>query len=305
MKVAALDLGSNTFLLLICEVNKDRIEKIYEDQVQVVRLGQGVNKTKKFHPEALQRAERCLSEFSKTIAKHRPEKILAMATSAARDVVNGQRLFELGEKYKIPIQIIPGEKEAQISYEGATSGNPESPSRKLVIDIGGGSTELILGQGQNIIFAESIDVGCVRLKEMCISQYPVPATEFQNLKSEIEHRARVTIQKIQEIGEITELLAVAGTPTELARVQIGGDYDPQKIDGYKLRLQDLQKWQERLKDHTTAEVVEKYNLSAGRADVILIGVMILIHICEKFRLNEIVVSTRGVRHGVALEMARA
>ena len=106
MKVAALDLGSNTFLCLICDVKESKIETIYEDQVQIVKLGQGLANANQFHPEALQRAKKALTDFSVLIKKHKPDKVLAMATSAARDAKNKDELFKICDDLNIPLEII-------------------------------------------------------------------------------------------------------------------------------------------------------------------------------------------------------
>lgn len=205
MKVAALDLGSNTFLCLICEVEQLAITQTYSDEVQVVRLGQGLSASKKFHPDALVRARECLSKFKTLIDQHRPEKILAMATSAARDAENKQELFQICADLNIPIEIIPGEKEADITYRGATSGQT-STSNRLIVDIGGGSTEFIFGQGLHINFARSFDIGCVRLTEKFISQQPTPDMQIENCRSFIKK----TIAVLPEI-QIENVLAVSNT----------------------------------------------------------------------------------------------
>lgn len=170
MKVAALDLGTNSFLCLIAEVDQNKIKSIVSDQVEVVRLGQEVQQTKRFHPEALERAEKCLQNFRRTIDLHKPEKILAMATSAARDVSNAEELFYIGKKLMIPIEIIPGNKEAEITFFGSISGESIGSQETAVIDIGGGSTEIILGSEKEIHFSKSVNIGAVRLTR-CFSPH--------------------------------------------------------------------------------------------------------------------------------------
>lgn len=295
MKVAALDLGSNTFLCLICEVERLTITKTYSDEVQVVRLGQGLSTSKKIHPDALVRARECLSKFKTLIDQHRPERILAMATSAARDAENQHELFQICSDLDIPIEIIPGEKEADITYRGATSGQT-SNSNRLIIDIGGGSTEFIFGEGLQINFARSFDIGCVRLTEKFITQQPTPDVQIESCRSFIKK----TIAILPEI-QIENVLAVAGTPTTLAAVEIG-KFSVDLIDGYEMSLESLEKWLFRL---AKLNVQEKIDLGfpVGRADVMLVGVLILIETLKKVNLSKIVVSTRGVRHGVALELA--
>jgi exopolyphosphatase/guanosine-5'-triphosphate,3'-diphosphate pyrophosphatase len=305
MKVASLDLGSNTFLCLVSEVVKDkgglpRIEKIYSDNVEIVRLGQDVNKTKRLHPDALIRAEKCLTNFKKIIDQHKPEHILAMATSAARDSENRNELFEIGKKLNIPIEIIPGEKEALITYQGSISGQTENVNR-LIVDIGGGSTEFITGDLKQIFQNRSLNIGCVRLTEQFIRNQPTSDSELAAANGFIQQQMQNIVQFTKD--NITEILAVAGTPTTLAAAQMRlKEFDAVKIDGFRLTEEDLQQWKEKLQQATLAEKIAM-GIPEGRADVILIGVLILLQTLKLFNKTEIIVSTRGVRHGIALEMA--
>lgn len=303
MKVAALDLGSNTFLCLIGEVATGRITRVYADEVEVVRLGQGLNESGRFHPDALRRADRCLEKFALRIAEHRPEKILAMATSAARDAANRDELFAIAEKHGIPLEIIPGEREAEITYQGAVSGlATEAGEGLLVLDIGGGSTEFIFGRGSQLLAGESHDIGCVRLTERFISAQPTPAEDIRRVTEFID-QAILRIQQKQPAGfHLDRVLAVAGTPTALAAAELGG-FDPERVDGYRLTREALRGWLRKLVPATVAEKIN-FGIPAGRADVILIGVITLLRTLEIFNLPELTVSTRGVRYGVALEMAR-
>lgn len=305
MKVAALDLGSNTFLCLIAEVAKNSqgvvaIEKIISDNVEVVRLGQDVNKTKRLHPDALLRAKNCLTKFNTLIDQHQPEKVLAMATSAARDSENREQLFQIGKSLNIPIEIIPGEKEALITYQGSISGQSTNVNR-LIVDIGGGSTEFITGDLKQIFQNKSLNIGCVRLTEKFITNQPTSDEELAAVEKFIVENL-TTIAKFNEIN-IAEILAVAGTPTALAAAQLKlAEFDATKIDGFKLDLQALTHWKERLQNATLNEKIAM-GIPSGRADVILIGVLILIHTLKIFKKTEVTVSTRGVRHGIAIEMA--
>jgi exopolyphosphatase / guanosine-5'-triphosphate,3'-diphosphate pyrophosphatase len=301
MKVAALDLGTNTFLCLIAEIRDGRIIQIYDDQVRVVRLGQGVSESKKFHPEALRRARLCLQEFSKRIEIHKPDRILAMATSAARDVSNSHELLQIGAETGIPIEIIPGSKEAMITYRGSVSGLANDNKKRLVVDVGGGSTELILGQGQTVLFGESIDIGCVRLTEKYIKHQPVTRQDLKALEGNISAMLEQLQKKMKDQGPIDEILAVAGTPTELARIEIG-QFDVEKIDGYYFTSTVLDEWIERFSQRTIAEIISDFGVNPGRADVILTGVLILRAVCRVFGKDKLIVSTRGVRFGVALEV---
>lgn len=302
MKVAALDLGSNTFLCLVADVENQQIKKIHSDDVEVVRLGQGLSVSKKFHPEALRRANQCLERFSKVIQKERPDGILAMATSAARDAENREELFYLGQKHHIPIEIIPGEKEASITYEGATSGLASTGRNIMVLDIGGGSTEFIFGRDRQLKLGESYNIGCVRLTEKFFSQQPTPRVEVENAIRFIDEHIEKAIALQPKDFYLDEVLAVAGTPTTLAAAQIG-KFVSEKIDGYQMSLSDLESWKAKLAAATISEKIEM-GIPQGRADVILVGVLILLQTLKKFKKTHLSVSTRGVRYGVALEIDR-
>lgn len=302
MKVAALDLGTNSFLCLIAEVDQGKIKEIISDQVEIVRLGQDVQQTKKFHPDALQRAEKCLEYFKKTIDLHQPERILAMATSAARDVTNADQLFSLGKKLEIPIEIIPGNKEAEITFFGSISGESIGNEETAVIDIGGGSTEIILGNEKEIHFSQSVNVGAVRMTEMFFPSQPPSLDAVKNAQSFIEEQMRIFLKPVKKFSPKTAI-AVAGTPTELAQVILGG-FDAKKIDGFKIDQTTLTAWLEKLLITTTEERQAQYGFTKGRADIILAGILILLECLKTLGLKELRVSTRGVRFGVALEIAK-
>lgn len=301
MKVAALDLGTNTFLCLIAEVEGGRVVRVYDDQVRLVRLGQDVDKNRFFHPDALTRAKIALTEFSEIIQKEQPGKVLAMATSAARDVQNGEELFRIGTDLHIPIHIIPGSREAEITFKGAVSGTNDH-AKRLVIDVGGGSTELIVGQGKEYRTGQSLDLGCVRLTEKFGMKTPLEKDHVEEVSNHIRAQLQHVVRTLVGfVGGVDEILAVAGTPTELARIEIG-DFIPEKIEGFTLTKAKLQDWVEKFRTSSSADIADKLGVHPGRADVILIGAMILLETLNVCEMNEMKVSTRGVRYGVALEM---
>lgn len=300
MKVAALDLGSNTFLCLIAEVDINGVSKIYSDTVEVVRLGQGLSNTKMFHSDALKRADNCLQNFSRLIKEHKPEKVLAMATSAARDATNKHELFDLCKKHNIPLEIIPGESEAAITYQGAVSGLGSTEKNLMVLDIGGGSTEFIFGRGKALIKGASYDIGCVRLTEKFITRQPTPATEIQQVFDNVDPEIAKAVAMMPSDFKLDQIIAVAGTPTSLAAAELGF-FDPEKINGYRFPGSKLESWLKKFGQSSINEKIEM-GIPAGRADVILVGVIILLQTLRRFNLDEITVSTRGVRYGVALEI---
>ncbi|UXR65683.1 Ppx/GppA family phosphatase [Bdellovibrio bacteriovorus] len=301
-KVAALDLGTNTFLCLIADGDENGIRKVHRDLVQVVRLGQGVGQTGEFHPDALDRARKCLTEFKKEIVVERVDQILAMATSAARDARNGQELFRIGEELGIPIEIIPGEDEARITYQGATAGAKNPNLTSLVVDVGGGSTELIVGKASDILFGESLDIGGVRLTEKFISTQPVKDADRSRLESYIQEQLQKVLPELKK-HHIDQIVAVAGTPTSLVAIEVGG-FDEAKVDGFFLKKDRLHHWVEEFARTTVEEKKTKYQLG-GRADIIFAGASILLAVVEALGLEGMMVSTKGVRYGVALEMLRS
>ena len=301
MKVAALDLGSNSFLCLICEVQQGRITEIYSDEVEIVRLGQGLGSSGIFADEALARADQCLGRFSQVIRNHQPVKILAMATAAARTAKNSDELMKLGKKHDIPIQIIPGDKEALVTYRGATSALQSPDEIVAVIDIGGGSTEIIVGKNEKILFKESAPIGGVNLTERFISNAPVVLQEQIALGEEIVLRLKEMIHKIQAVNP-SRLIAVAGTPTELARIEMGG-FDPNRMEGFLFSRNLLADYVKKFAQTSVQDRIDHLKVSPGRADIIYAGAMILDHVTESLHIKDITVSTRGVRFGVALELA--
>ena len=162
---------------------------VLHDEAQIVRLGQNVNETRAFHPEALRRADICLQNFAHTIKRFAVTNVLACATSAARDVKNKQDLFDLGACHGIPIEIISGPREAELTFSGtfdSESKPVESISSIAVIDVGGGSTELIVGDSERIIERTSVDVGAVRLTEMFVTAHPIVASEMLSMEKYIK-----------------------------------------------------------------------------------------------------------------------
>lgn len=303
MKVAALDLGTNSFLCLIVEGDKFGIKKVLSDQVKVVRLGQGVDKTGAFHPEALARAKACLTEFKKEIDRHSVDRILAMATSAARDASNGQELFKIGADLGIPIEIIPGADEARITFAGATEGNLQGKDNCIVVDVGGGSTEFIVGNSEKLHFSKSLDIGCVRMTEKYITAQPLSQSERLYVEEAVDAQLSTIIQELQK-PPAEEVLAVAGTPSAIAVAELGGKFDPNQVHGFILDQQKLKKWCDILANTTVQEKIDKYKIEAGRADVLFVGATILHQFLLQLKKPSMKVSIKGVRYGVALEALR-
>jgi len=292
MKIAALDLGSNSSLLLIAEIENSKVVKVYHDEQRVTRLGQGVHESKSFHPKALQRAEACFLDYEKIINEHNVDRVQAVSTSAARDVKNKSEFLELGKKYSIPIEIISGPQEAEMTFKGSIDGAMEDMS---VIDVGGGSTEII-GYSGGGIKGFSLDIGSVRLAEIhnafdAISENTLAAIDGYILSEIRKHEARLPL--------IKKAIAVAGTPTTLSCLLQEINFDVQKVESYSISLKELQEQQLKLAKLPLQQRKLLKGIHPDRADVLPCGVSILKNICQHFQLDELSVSCKGVRFGLA------
>lgn len=295
MKVAALDLGSNTSLLLIADVEGGQIKRVIHDETRVTKLGQGVHTQRKFHPEALERMRACLTEYSAVIKVMGCENVVAVATSAARDVSNGHELIEMGQRLAIPIHIISGEREAQLTFRGALC-DRSTTERIAVIDVGGGSTEII-SESEGVARGTSVDVGSVRLTELFVKNHPVPADQRARVRDYVQNAFK---KAPLPQGPFNEVVAVAGTPTTLAAVEQAIEFDERRVHGYKLSLPIIESWIERLSQMTIEQREALPGMQPKRADVIVTGAEILAEAIRTLGRLEVTVSTRGVRYGVAL-----
>jgi exopolyphosphatase/guanosine-5'-triphosphate,3'-diphosphate pyrophosphatase len=281
-------------LLLIVDVEDGRIKRVLHDQTTITRLGQGVHADRRFHPEALKRMRECLSEYRRIIDTHQCEKIVAVATSAARDVANGGELLAIGRELGIPIHIISGEREAQLTFKGALC-DRASTDGLAVIDVGGGSTEIIHDGG--VIRGTSVDVGSVRLMELFVHSDPITVGVMENLRRFAESAFQnAPVPK----GPFREVIAVAGTPTTLAGLDQECEFSEERIHGYRMSLTTIERWIGRLAGLTLTEREQLKGMQPKRADVIVAGALILAAAVRVLGQESVTVSTRGVRYGVAL-----
>lgn len=295
MRIAALDLGSNTSLLLIAEVEGGFVQRVLLDETTITKLGQGVHANRRFHPEALERMRECLGRYSQLIRQHACDKTVAVATSAARDVSNGQELVKMAESLAIPLHIIAGDREAELTYHGALSDRKEKEGL-AVVDVGGGSTEIIRSRGKEI-FGQSVDVGSVRLTEMFVRTHPIAKDDLMAT----EEYVRQQFATLRPHAEgVREVVAVAGTPTTLAALEQKIPFEESRINGYPLSLSQIEAWTSRLAAMTVEERERLPGMQPKRSDVIVAGSQILAAALRALRQDRLTVSTRGVRYGVAL-----
>ncbi len=298
MKIAALDLGSNSFLCLICDVAEGKISKVFYDASIITRLGKSVQKEGKLSKESLLRAAEAFRDFKKVIDEHNVEKVIAVTTAAAREASNFKDLKDLGDSYGIPITLISGEEEAQMSFAGAVETSQFQDS--LLIDIGGGSTEIAFYENAELKL-KSLPIGTVRLGEMFVSDLStLKKVDLEKMKQHIHKALDVVWGESKLPGR--KWVAVAGTPTSLASI-LNGSYDEAAINGFSLSLDKITELKERLISTDLIERRKIPGLEPKRADVIPVGALILETIVAWAQQTKVSVSTRGLRYGLAIKNA--
>jgi exopolyphosphatase/guanosine-5'-triphosphate,3'-diphosphate pyrophosphatase len=309
-RLASFDLGTNTFLLLVADVEDGRVEPVYEKET-IVRLGKGVDAAGNLNAEAMQRGLACLQEYVALAKQHGAEKIFAVGTSALRDAANRREFLNAAfDKTGLRLEIISGAKEAQLAFAGALSNKTDLPGPIAVLDIGGGSTEIVIGESKPLLVvnelslnARSADIGSVRLTERFAKSDPVQPEEVQRMREQAETIIRATWPP-EGLAPVKTVIGTAGTITTLAAMALAmHEYDPRRIDGFVLSRQKLGEIVAELTRRTIAERQQMPGLSAARADVILAGALILETFLDLYRFAEILVSDRGLRYGVLVEQA--
>lgn len=297
---AGIDIGTNTILLLIAEVENGMVKRVLEDHVRVVRLGQGVDKNRAFHPDALTRARQCFSDYAQVLEKYPGIDIRAVATSGSRDAKNSPDFFASVEAdYGIPVRVISGEEEARLSFRGALSDDSRDPHSVAVLDIGGGSTEIV-GLEKDL-FRYSFDMGCVRMSERFLKSDPPLDSQIQEL---VEFVRGELAEKREILGALRgrALVGVAGTVTYLAASALGlKKFDPDKVHGFRLERAEIQRLIREFRVLTSAQRLGLGGMDAGRADVIVAGALILDEVMAAAGLSFLQASVRGLRYGAVLD----
>jgi len=299
-RVAVIDVGTNSTRLLVADVAGGRVSPV-DRRSTVTRLGRGVDLSGLLSAEAIEDVCSAIGGYVEALEELGAETVDAIATSAVRDADNGSAFIaELRERFALSARVLDGEEEARLTYLGATSESlPTEPT--LVVDIGGGSTELIVGSGREISFHDSLQAGVVRHTERHFNGDPPGAGEMEALATDI----RGLIEESVGAGiEASHGIAVAGTPTSLAAVEMELEpYDPARVHGHVLALPSIQRMLSRLASAPLAERVEIPGLHPDRAPTIVAGVVILIETMRAFGLEEIAVSEHDILYGTALAAA--
>ncbi|HWO83049.1 MAG TPA: Ppx/GppA phosphatase family protein [Solirubrobacterales bacterium] len=299
-RVAVIDVGTNSTRLLVADV--DGGVAPLERRSTVTRLGRGVDLSGRLASEAIEDVCAAIDGYVGILQELGAETVEVIATSAVRDADNGSAFVaELRERFALSARVLAGEEEARLTYLGATSeALPSEPT--LVVDIGGGSTELIVGSGSDISFHDSLQAGVVRHSERHINSDPPTAGELEALASDVRG---LIADSVGAGVDARQGIAVAGTPTSLAAVAMELEpYDPTRVHGHVLDLRSIQVILSRLASLPLAERVEVPGLHPDRAPTIVAGVVILIETMRAFDLERITVSEHDILYGTALAAAQ-
>ncbi|HEX6586970.1 MAG TPA: Ppx/GppA phosphatase family protein [Solirubrobacterales bacterium] len=304
MRVAVIDIGTNSTRLLISDVEGARAEQV-QRVTTVTNMGRGVDHTNMICTDAIEDVCRVISGYKGRYEEMGAERVLSIATSAVRDATNGDAFIaELRERFGLDARLLTGEEEAHLTYLGATA-NRSGDEPTLVFDIGGGSTELIVGSGMEVRFHTSLQAGTIRQSERHLTSDPPDPCELEDLATDIRKLIDNAIAGRPE-ARPSRAIAVAGTPTSLAAVdQRLEPYDPGRVHGYRLGLQRIQRMLSTLSSLPLAERLRVPGLHPGRAPTIVAGTVILVQVMRAFGLEEIEVSELDILHGSALSAAMA
>jgi exopolyphosphatase/guanosine-5'-triphosphate,3'-diphosphate pyrophosphatase len=305
MRVAVVDIGTNSTRLLIADVAADGALSELDRRSRVTRLGDGVDATGVLSEAAIERVLAALDEYAAAIERHGADARPAVLTSAVRDAANGPEFVALVERrYGLEARAIPGSEEAELTYLGATSGRDgPGEERTLVIDAGGGSTELILGSGRQVQFAVSLQAGVVRQSERHIVEDPPTVLELVALGADVAALIKNGVPESVR-GGAARAIAVGGTATSCAAIDQALDpYDPERVQGYRLDLVTLRLLLARLASLDLAQRRRVRGLHPDRAPTVIAGVIILIRVLEAFDLDAFEASEHDILRGVALRRA--
>lgn len=302
--VAVIDCGTNSIRLLIASLDEQGGLVEHARKLELVRLGQGVDATGAFHPDALHRTFDACEKYRHFIEASGCDTIRFVATSAARDVSNRDE-FEAGVRQRLGVvpEVIPGLQEARLSFSGAVSGVSCPADPILVVDCGGGSTELVLGRlDGSIISSVSLDVGSVRLRERFLHDDPPTAEQKDQARALV---AGLLDNCAVDVAEVRTVIGVAGTVTSLSAINQGlREYDRAAVHRSVLDAADVHALAERLLCATVDEAETMGPLKRRRAEVICAGALIIDELVGRLSCSQLIVSEADILDGIALDLLR-
>ena len=305
MRIAVVDIGSNSTRLLICERDGDRITAELERRSTVTRLGAGVDADGHLAEEAMNRVYSTLDEYRELIDAQQADVAIAVLTSAVRDAANGREFADsVKDRYDLEPHVLSGDEEARLTFLGAMSErDPDDRTPTVVVDIGGGSTEIVIGHGHATTFHVSNQAGVVRQTERHIDSDPPTEDELEQTRVDVRETLRQGVPEDQR-NAVERGIAVAGTATSLGAIAQELDpYDPGRVHGYRLSRSECERILERLASVPLQERRQVPGLHPDRAPTIVAGVIILLEVLRLFGLEEVEVSEHDILRGAALGLA--
>ncbi|UUN27295.1 Ppx/GppA phosphatase family protein [Streptomyces sp. FIT100] len=302
-RVAAVDCGTNSIRLLVADADPATGQLVDLDRrMTIVRLGQGVDRTGRLAPEALERTFAACREYAEAIKAHGAERIRFVATSASRDAENRDDFVRgVLDILGVEPEVISGDQEAEFSFTGATKELPGHEER-LVVDIGGGSTEFVVGHDR-VEAARSVDIGCVRLTERHVRTDPPAPAEAAAIRADIAAALDLAEETVP-IREAQTLVGLAGSVTTVAAIALGLEaYDSSVIHHSRISREQVAEVTGRLLSATHDERAAIPVVHPGRVDVIAAGALVLLEIMDRIGIDEVVVSEHDILDGIAWSMA--
>lgn len=298
-RYAVMDIGTNAIKFNIAQKTPDGKWKTILDKAEVTRLGEGLNRTGKISPEAMERNFSVIDEMIAIAQQNQVDQVFAIGTMALRTASNANDFINhIKIKFGIPVEIISGDEEARLSFLAVRSSLDIRQGNFLIFDIGGGSTEFISGTDGQIQNKTSLTIGVVRLTEDILISDPVKQQECDAANKIIQN----TFSAIAVMNPVDRLIGVGATLTTLGAMKMEmAHYDPEIIHGQTLSRSDVDQLLSQLQSKTIAERKKIVGLEPRRADVIFAGAMIVSNIMKKIKAAEVIISDRGVRHGFLID----
>ncbi len=297
---AGIDIGSNSIRLIIAEVENNKIKNIIYQEKATTRLAANINKTGILAEEPFNKSINVLAGFRKALNKYNVEKIKTVATSAVREAANGKEFINAAKNSGIEISIISGKEEGMLEYLGVCSGF-DAGRQPLILDVGGGSSEIIYMQDNNELHTESHKIGVVKMADMF---------DFQKSSTEILEKCSAYIKEffkdVTIPNNIQNFIATAGTATTLAAIDMEmTEYDYNKVNGYKITKEKVIEILNKVYSTPYNKRLEIKGMDKGREDLIIPGILIILEILKKTNLNIITVSDFGLREGAVVRAANS
>ncbi|HEY6953453.1 MAG TPA: Ppx/GppA family phosphatase [Bacteroidota bacterium] len=303
MRISAIDIGTNTILMLIADVSEGMNLHVVRDEHLIARMGKGVDENRVILPQTFERVLGFLSEYKNIHEVVKSERMVACGTSALRDARNSGEFIEfIRQRLGFTISVLSGDEEADLTYRGGVSEFIESGTDQqfVVVDIGGGSTEITSGIGPDVKSKASLDIGSVRLTERYLKTSPPEPGGLEAAHQYVQSH----IRSLPFLNERTRCIGVAGTLTTLAAIDLQlGAYDRNRVSGHVLTLEAIEKIFHRLKEKRLDEIKAIPQIVPQRADIILAGILILLQLMKHCGLERITASDRGLRYGIVLREA--